>query len=198
VLIDYQCRQPVFFRARHFVLQAKSKRRRKMAPVARSASETDVALRRHSAVVPILRHEEAAAMSKKRIKPNYRRRLLRLPDLDHCKRAVLNSLGSPASRRVYEFAIDQFIAWYCSEPRLALTASWSSARPQSGRSPQRRQTKLLSARSEPWAVSGVAYPSRRKWRCRSREPNPPWGIRRRQPKGCPYGRGGRSRSWAHR
>ena len=24
-----------------------------------------------------------------------------------------------ASRRVYEYAIDQFIAWYCSEPRLA-------------------------------------------------------------------------------
>ena len=59
-------------------------------------------------------------MSKHKVKPNYRRRLLRLPDLDHCKRAVLNSLGSPASRRVYEYAIDQFIAWYCSEPRLAL------------------------------------------------------------------------------
>jgi len=58
-------------------------------------------------------------MGKQRIKPNYRRRLLRLPDLDHCKRTVLNSLGSPASRRVYEYAIDQFIAWYCSEPRLA-------------------------------------------------------------------------------
>ena len=58
-------------------------------------------------------------MGKHRVKPNYRRRSLRLPDLDHCKRAVLNSLGSPASRRVYEYAIDQFIAWYCSEPRLA-------------------------------------------------------------------------------
>ncbi len=58
-------------------------------------------------------------MSKRKVKPNYRRRSLRLPDLDHCKRAVLNSLGSPASRRVYEYAIDQFIAWYCSEPRLA-------------------------------------------------------------------------------
>ncbi len=58
-------------------------------------------------------------MGKQRIKPNYRRRVLRLPDLDHCKTAVLNSLGSPASRRVYEYAIDQFIAWYCSEPRLA-------------------------------------------------------------------------------
>ena len=32
---------------------------------------------------------------------------------------MLNSLGSPASRRVYEYAIDQFTAWYCSEPRLA-------------------------------------------------------------------------------
>jgi hypothetical protein len=59
-------------------------------------------------------------MGKQRIKPNYRRRVLRLPDLDHCKMAVLNSLGSPASRRVYEYAINQFIAWYCSEPRLAL------------------------------------------------------------------------------
>jgi site-specific recombinase XerD len=42
-----------------------------------------------------------------------------LPDLDHSKFVVLNSLTSPASRRVYEYAIDQFIAWYCSEPRLA-------------------------------------------------------------------------------
>ena len=58
-------------------------------------------------------------MHKTRVRPNYRRRVLRLPDLDHCKSAVLNSLGSPASRRVYEYAIDQFITWYCSEPRLA-------------------------------------------------------------------------------
>src|SRR6202521_1019389 len=65
------------------------------------------------------RHWEAVAMGKHRVKPNYRRRVLRLPDLDHCKSAVLNSLGSPASRRVYEYAIDQFIAWSCSEPRLA-------------------------------------------------------------------------------
>jgi hypothetical protein len=41
-------------------------------------------------------------MGKQRVKPNYRRRVLRLPDLDHCKLAVLNSLGSPASRRVYQ------------------------------------------------------------------------------------------------
>jgi len=58
-------------------------------------------------------------MGKPRSKPNYHRRVLRLPDLDHCKAAVLHSLGSPASRRVYRYAIDQFVAWYCSEPRLA-------------------------------------------------------------------------------
>jgi hypothetical protein len=29
-------------------------------------------------------------MGNPRIKPNYRRRVLRLPDLDHCKTAVLN------------------------------------------------------------------------------------------------------------
>jgi hypothetical protein len=51
-------------------------------------------------------------------KPNYRRAVLRLPDLDHSKLAVLNSLRSPGSRRVYQYAIEQFIAWYCSEPRL--------------------------------------------------------------------------------
>ena len=35
------------------------------------------------------------------------------------KRTVLNSLGSPDSTRAYAFAIDDFITWYCSEPRLA-------------------------------------------------------------------------------
>jgi site-specific recombinase XerD len=47
------------------------------------------------------------------------KRILRLPDLDHSKTAVLSTLGSPDSQRAYRFAIDDFIAWYCSEPRLA-------------------------------------------------------------------------------
>jgi integrase len=59
-------------------------------------------------------------MRRKRSKPNYRKIVLRLPDLDHAKASVLNSLSSPQSRRNYCFAMDQFIAWYCSEPRLAL------------------------------------------------------------------------------
>jgi len=49
------------------------------------------------------------------------KRVLRLPDLDYAKRSVLNTLGSPAPKRAYEFGIDDFVAWYCSEPRLAFS-----------------------------------------------------------------------------
>jgi len=44
---------------------------------------------------------------------------LGLPDLDHSKAAVLASLRSPESQRGYRHAIDEFIARYCSEPRLS-------------------------------------------------------------------------------
>jgi site-specific recombinase XerD len=63
---------------------------------------------------------EAACMRKKSRKPPSRKIVLRLPDLDHTKAAVLNSLSSPHSRRNYKFAVEQFITWYCSEPRLSL------------------------------------------------------------------------------
>jgi len=45
--------------------------------------------------------------------------ILRLPDLDHAKTAVLNSLTCPEAQRGYRHAIDEFVDWYCSEPRLA-------------------------------------------------------------------------------
>ena len=45
---------------------------------------------------------------------------LGLPDLDHSKSAVLDSLRSPDSKRGYRHAIDEFIRWYCSEPRLSV------------------------------------------------------------------------------
>jgi site-specific recombinase XerD len=41
------------------------------------------------------------------------------PDLEHAKAAVLNSLNSADARRGYRHAIDEFVDWYCSEPRLA-------------------------------------------------------------------------------
>src|SRR6195256_6840091 len=58
-------------------------------------------------------------------KPSSRRRrsstksVLRLPDLEHAKAAVLNSLNSADARRGYRHAIDEFVDWYCSEPRLS-------------------------------------------------------------------------------
>jgi integrase len=45
--------------------------------------------------------------------------VLKLPDLEQSKTAVLNSLTSACSQRTYEHAIREFIDWYCSEPRLA-------------------------------------------------------------------------------
>jgi integrase len=47
------------------------------------------------------------------------KRVLRLPDLEHARTAVLNSLSTPESQRGYRRAIDEFVDWYCSEPRLA-------------------------------------------------------------------------------
>jgi len=47
------------------------------------------------------------------------KRVLALPDLEHAKSAVLNSLSSRSGQRTYDHAIREFVAWYCSEPRLA-------------------------------------------------------------------------------
>ncbi len=43
-----------------------------------------------------------------------------LTELDQTKESVLNSLASLQSRLSYQHAMDEFIEWYCSEPRLAL------------------------------------------------------------------------------
>jgi len=52
-------------------------------------------------------------------KPSSRRRrngtksILRLPDLEHAKAAVLNSLNSMDAKRSYRHAIDEFVDRYC-------------------------------------------------------------------------------------
>jgi hypothetical protein len=61
------------------------------------------------------------------MKPNVRSKanrkiakiVLHLPDLEFAKTAVLNSLTSPDAQRGYRHAIDEFVDWYCAEPRLA-------------------------------------------------------------------------------
>src|SRR6516164_5576842 len=47
--------------------------------------------------------------------------ILRLPDLEAARSAVLNSLSCPDAQRGYRHAIDEFVDWYCSEPRLSFS-----------------------------------------------------------------------------
>src|SRR5271163_1265779 len=47
--------------------------------------------------------------------------ILRLPDLEVAKTAVMNSLSCPDAQRGYRHAIDEFVDWYCSEPRLSFS-----------------------------------------------------------------------------
>ena len=58
--------------------------------------------------------------SSKRLKA---KAILRLPDLEQSKNAVLNSLAAASSQESYGHAIYEFIGWYCSEPRLAFNRS---------------------------------------------------------------------------
>jgi site-specific recombinase XerD len=47
--------------------------------------------------------------------------ILRLPDLEAEKSAVLNCLSSADAQRGYRHAIDEFVEWYCSGPRLSFS-----------------------------------------------------------------------------
>jgi hypothetical protein len=64
---------------------------------------------------PIVHTAEMAKNKRKRTP----KAVLKLPDLEQSKSAVLNSLTSLSSQRSYDHAIREFIEWYCSEPRLA-------------------------------------------------------------------------------
>jgi hypothetical protein len=58
-------------------------------------------------------------MPKDRRKRRPPKRSLALRDLEQTKSAVLNSLSSKSGQRTYDHAINEFVDWYCSEPRLA-------------------------------------------------------------------------------
>src|SRR6516165_1053675 len=60
-------------------------------------------------------------MSNPRKKKRSPKRALALPDLEQSKASVLNSLTSESGQRTYDRAITDFVDWYCSEPRLALS-----------------------------------------------------------------------------
>jgi hypothetical protein len=56
---------------------------------------------------------------KKTSKRSKAKTILQLADLEQSKNAVLHSLGAASSQESYGHAIDEFIGWYCSEPRLS-------------------------------------------------------------------------------
>src|ERR1700731_2783963 len=63
--------------------------------------------------------EAASVAHQKKSKRSKSKTILRLPDLEQSKNAVLHSLAAASSQESYGHAIDEFIGWYCSEPRLA-------------------------------------------------------------------------------
>src|SRR5947199_579871 len=65
------------------------------------------------------RSRRPSPMSKSRKKKKPPKRVLALPDLEQAKSAVLNTLTSRSGQRTYDHAINEFVEWYCSEPRLA-------------------------------------------------------------------------------
>src|SRR6476469_7180267 len=74
-------------------------------------------------------HDQLVALEARVMKQNQKRNakgrasksVLRLPDLEVAKSAVLNSLSCPDAQRGYRQAIDEFVDWYCSEPRLSFS-----------------------------------------------------------------------------
>src|SRR6202163_4011542 len=67
------------------------------------------------------RPQEMKRKSKRIQKHSAAKSVLRLPDLEVAKSAVLNSLSCPDAQRGYRHAIDEFVEWYCSEPRLSFS-----------------------------------------------------------------------------
>src|SRR5580704_15090563 len=59
--------------------------------------------------------------SNRKAKRSHAKTILRLPDLEIAKTAVINSLSCPDAQRGYRHAIDEFVDWYCSEPRLSFS-----------------------------------------------------------------------------
>ena len=55
-------------------------------------------------------HRNTSRRSKAKVK-----KILRLPDLEQSKSAVLHSLGVASSQESYRHAIDEFLGWYAAQ-----------------------------------------------------------------------------------
>jgi hypothetical protein len=63
--------------------------------------------------------EAVSMVHRKTSKRSKTKTMLRLANLEQSRNAVLHSLGAASSQESYGHAIDEFIGWYCSEPRLS-------------------------------------------------------------------------------
>ena len=59
------------------------------------------------------------ASSQRKTQRSAPRTILRLLDLEQSKNAVLNSLAAASSQESYRYAMEEFITWNSSEPRLS-------------------------------------------------------------------------------
>jgi hypothetical protein len=80
------------------------------------------------------------------------KRVLALPDLEWTKMAVLNSLTSTSGQHTYDHAIREFVIWYCSEPRLRLTARSCFDIEFTSNNVDMRRPRLISG----WPPSGAS------------------------------------------
>ena len=103
-------------------------------------------------------------MSKPRKKKKSPKRVLALPDLEQAKSAVLNTLTSVSGQRTYDHAINEFVEWYCSEPRLAFNRTvvlrYRICLEQKGYAPNTINLRLAAVRRVAYAAcdSGLLSP----------------------------------------
>jgi hypothetical protein len=79
---------------------------------------------------------------------------LTVPELEQSKTTVLNTPASAHSRRRYKHAIEKFITWYCSEPRLGFNRSVvvRTARSLRGVLCQLLRSIFIFPRSDDWQM----------------------------------------------
>jgi site-specific recombinase XerC len=89
--------------------------------------------------------------------------ILRLPDLEQSKNAVVHALGTPSSQESYGHAIDEFIGWYCSEPPLAFNRTvvprYRFFLEQKNLAPSTINVRLAAVRRLAYEASDTGLPS---------------------------------------
>ena len=100
---------------------------------------------------------------RKKSKRSKSKTILRLPDLEQSKNVVLHSLAAASSQESYGHAIDEFIGWYCSEPRLAFNRTvvlrYRFFLEQKSLAPSTINVRLAAVRRLAYEASDTGLPS---------------------------------------